>query len=156
MHSEEKRLLLINLRNSGESYGSIARKLNISRAAVQNIVNYKLKKSKKKRGPKPLIGNRQSMNIKRFIAKQNERGIKVTASGMISAMELCVSRKTANNWLAKNQYKYQKGVQKLQLTPTHKALRVKLISSWIHKNIPWESVVFTDEKRFTLDGPDNW
>ena len=95
------------------------------------------------------------MNRKRFIAKENERGMKMTANGMITAMDLHVSRRTENNWLAKNKYKYQKEVQKLQLTPTHKTVRVKLISSWIHKSIPWESAVFTDEKRFTLDGTDN-
>ena len=72
------------------------------------------------------------MNIKRFIVKDNERGMKVTANGMITAMDLSVSRRTANNWLAKNKYKCQKGAPKLQLTPTLKILRVKLISPWIH------------------------
>ena len=71
-------------------------------------------------------------------------------------MELNCSRGTANNWLAKNEYIYQKGVQKRQLTSGHKALKVKLISTWIHKSIALESTVFTDEKRFTLDSPDNW
>ena len=52
-------------------------------------------------------------------------------------MELDCSRRTANNWLAKNEYKYQKGVQKLQLIPGHKALKVKLILTWIHISIPW-------------------
>ena len=72
-------------------------------------------------------------------------------------MELDCSRRTANNWLAKNEYEYQKREKKkLPLTPGYKALRVKLTSSWIHISIPWESTVFTDEKRFTLDGPDNY
>ena len=52
----------------------------MSRAVVQNIINYKLKKSKKKIGQKPIIDKRQSPNIKRFISKENERGMKVTAS----------------------------------------------------------------------------
>ena len=82
--------------------------------------------------------------------------MKVTASGIINEMELDCSRRTANNLLAKNEYKYQKGPQKLQLTPGYKALRIKLISTWIHKSIPWGSTVFTNEKRFRLDGPDNW
>ena len=60
-----------------------------------------------------------------------------------------------NNWLQKNDYTYKKGAQQLQLSPIHKKLKVKLILLWIQKNIPWESTVFTDEKRFSLDGLDN-
>jgi len=70
----------MNLRYSGESCGSIVRKLNMSRAVVQNIINYKLKKSKKKIGPKPIIDKSQSLNIKRFISKGMKRGMKGTAS----------------------------------------------------------------------------
>jgi len=37
------------------------------------------------------------VNINRFIAKENERGMKVTANGMITVMDLRVSQRTTNN-----------------------------------------------------------
>ena len=55
----------------------------------------------KEKRPKPVTDKRQSVNIKRFIAKENKRGMKVTSNGMITAMTLRVSRRTANNLLEK-------------------------------------------------------
>ena len=34
--------------------------------------------------------------------------------------------------------------------------RVKICIDWIRQRIDWKKVVFTDEKKFNLDGRDNW
>jgi len=33
---------------------------------------------------------------------------------------------------------------------------MNIIGDWISKNQDWSKTMFTDKKRFTLDGPDDW
>ena len=44
---------------------------------------------------------------------------------------------------------YQNIPRKILLTKVHKERRVGFVKKWIR-------TIFSDEKRFTLDGPDNW
>jgi len=52
-------------RKLGDSYATIASKLGILRPAVQNLISYELKKSKKKSGPKALI-DKKIINVERI------------------------------------------------------------------------------------------
>ena len=73
--------------------------------------------------------------LQRFISKKNEKGVKVTEKAIFIATKLDFSRKSLNNWLAKNEYEYKNRVHILLLTPSHKKIRVIMIPSYIHTNI---------------------
>ena len=45
--------------------------------------------------------------------------------------------------------------RKLKLTEVQKRDRVSLIKQWFREKVAFEKVIFTDEVRFSLDGPDN-
>ena len=156
MYSEEIRKIVNYQRNLGYSYSEIASNLNIPRPSIITIINYKRKAHKKKIGRKSIINKYESLNIRRFIENENNNGKKVTCNTIIAATEILVSRRTLNNFLIKEDYKYMKGVQKIVLSKHHMDERLSIISKWIHENINWDATIFSDEKRFSLDGPDNW
>ena len=130
--------------------------MGITESKCKNLFYYKKKAFKCKPGPKNRIDKRKSLAIKRSVERNNEMERKVTCNTIISDTGLSISRRTINNWLIKHDFKFKKVVQKIHLTRKHKDARMNIASEWLEKNIQIENIVFSDEKRFSLDGPDNW
>lgn len=144
------------LKDEGHTYRSIAQLCNISKSKVHNVIFKKWKIFKKKTGPKPKINKRLSTRISRFVAFKNLNGQKVNCNKIINELDLDVKRRTLNDWLKKKDYKYSKCSQKISLGKKHKSKRLEISKQWLDENINWNNVAFTDEKSFSLDGPDNW
>lgn len=156
MKSEDLRFNAQRLREEGNSYGEIAKILGITRFCARSLIIYKLRKNKKKIGCKSKITKRDTLSLKREIARLNAQHEKVNSKKLMRVLDINVSPRTVHRHLAKIDYKYKRASNKIVLSKKHKQLRLDVITSWFSNNHPWESTIFTDEKRFTLDGPDNW
>ena len=138
------------------SYEEISKVLNVTKSQVQYVLNQKHVINKCKRGPKPKIGKKEKLQIKRSINRILKEGKKVNSSKILAECELNVSKWTVQRSLKKMDLKYKKASIQIKLTQQHRQLRLKCVSEWIEKRINWTKVVFTDEKRFSLDGNDCW
>lgn len=156
MYPDAIKKIVHQMRLKGKSYGYISQEINIPKSSLYFMENGRKSGIKKKCGPKPIINKAIALRIKRHIQSKNECGNKVNCNIIKRNLNLDVSRRTINKWLLNNEYKYRKTAQGIVLTPDHKSRRIEAISKWLQIGINWKNAVFSDEKMFSLDGPDNW
>ena len=130
--------------------------MGISISSVQWILRDSRKTMKCKTESKYHITKCYALRIRRYTYSCNEKCQKATCQSIINETSVPVSRKTLNNFLLRQDFKFKKQVQHIQLSRNHKEKRVLAVCSWIEDYIDFEKAVFTDEKKFNMDGPDNW
>ena len=156
MRSFDIKRLAIDLKKEGKSYGSIGMILGLTRYAVRNLVTYKYVVHKKKRGNRRKISKADSLSIRREIARIMSKQEKVNSPKIKKNCGLAVSTRTVQRHLKIANMKYKRSYHEILLSKKHKEERTKMITEWISSNHIWENTIFSDEKRFTLDGPDCW
>ena len=134
-----------------KSIRKTAERVGKSPSTISYIIKNNYQRIKKKTGPKYAIKPYQ-IQVRRMISENQ----KVTAKKIQTSCDIDVSLRSVQRSLSRLGFSYKKVDAKLPLTKQHKNKRVELARKWIAENIINKNVVFTDEKRFKCDGPDNW
>ena len=117
---------------------------------------YKCKKQTKKRRRKQKISKAASISIKREISYLKLKEEKINCSKLKENLGLEVSISTVQRHMHTLNLKYKNACHKIVLSQKHKERRIEFISEWISKNHDQEKGIFSDEKIFSLNGPDCW
>lgn len=139
----------------GDGVRQIAHSMAIPVSSVHKLVHNDYNKSKKMRGPKPKLNRRQKTRIKKEVRRLCAQNECVTSRKIKDNCELTVSTRTVRRALKEQGFSYQRVKQQLPLTRQHKDNRLAKATEWLRSKHPFDKTIFTDEKKFSLDGPDN-
>jgi len=144
---------ILELRDSGMSIRKIADKVGRNKNTVEKLIkNPENHRKQLRSGRPPLVDNRDKRRIKNLAVKEN-----ISASQIRSNLSLPISTRRVQQILkCSENVSYEKKLLKPELLPRHKAARLQFANKYKFWDTEWENIIFSDEKKFNLDGPDGY
>jgi transposase len=155
MHSDELRKKVQLARRRGCTWNDLARKFDLPRSTCRDLVHQEGLPIKLQRGNhvkvKGEVLKRLRVAVKRLF-KDEQR---ITAPKVLARAKTTLSTRTVQRFLHREGLKYLPQKKKIPLTDEHKVKRHQLCETWLVEGQASRNVIFTDESRFSLDGPDH-
>lgn len=137
------------------SITEISKIFNIHRSTVYKIKNkeHNMHTGKQISYDKKNLHNQAVSAIRKF----KKTGTKITSSKILSFIHENVSQRTLQKFLKDDKsFKLKSLQRKIILNESQKEVRLNVIRKWFEDNINFKKICFTDECRFSLDGPDKF
>lgn len=139
------------LKAEGYSNRQIAIKVNRSPKVVNNFI----------KNPQEYGTNKSSPRNKKLSPRQERQIVELAKSGKMSSsqivhkLELPVKKNAVNKVIRKSgQLKYVKRLKQPKLLQRHMEARLAFAENHVQWSTEWVRLIFSDEKKFNLDGPD--
>ena len=151
--SEYEKGKIDGLKEEGWSNRKIAEEIGRSRCVIDNYINLREN-----------YGQKKSSGRKRKLTRRDERAVvrlaikkKFGSRRILASLDVNCSRTTNYNTLKNNKnLKFAKMKRKPPLKQVHKDARLKYANEHMSWTSEWQNVIFADEKKFNLDGPDGY
>ena len=143
---------IIAFRQEGHSYRKVAQLVGCKKSAVGYVLTERLeKKPTKPRGRKRAISDTVRRAVVRMASKTGK-----AASAIRREYGLACSARTVQRYIASSPHMRLRKMKPCpKLLPRHKKQRIQFAKEMLREEEEfWRQVIFSDEKRFCLDGPD--
>lgn len=138
----------------GKSLNEIAKNNGLKKATVQSVLRrYGVRKLKP--GPKEKIQKNDRRRITSFVEENAKIGIKTTSRSIVTEFSLPVHRSTVSRMLKVLNFDFKSLKRKFTLSQRYRLSRIAFARQCIENHMDWNCVVFSDEKRFNLNGNDS-
>lgn len=145
--SNEKRDLILKLRNQGKTYQEIQVLLGCSPTMIRNAIKYTVKAEN--RGPK----RKTSVVDDRSIVRHSKINPSASSKEIRNRLNLTVSTATIRRRLLENNLQARSPRKVPLLTKKHIAARIKFAKNHINWPVEkWRNVLWTDESKIVLFG----
>lgn len=151
--TSEKRTEIINAIRMKLDTESIMKIFNVSRNSISRIKNghHNIRNGKSSSYDKRILQGQ----VKKAILKLKKLKIRITARDILQNIHEELSLRTLQKFLRSSDIFQLRNIpKKIVLNDYQKSTRVTAIKSWLKSNIDFNKVIYSDECRFSLDGPD--